>query len=116
MQNKKIVNKQRRQRMLVLKNLRNRNFVSGFYTSKEWLEIRYNFLKISEKRCNLCGSTSMQSTLHVDHIKPRSLYPDLELDITNLQILCEQCNIGKSNTDESDWRSKKIGPKDLPNF
>jgi 5-methylcytosine-specific restriction endonuclease McrA len=28
----------------------------------------------------------------------------LALEITNLQVLCADCNIGKSNTDETDWR------------
>jgi hypothetical protein len=42
--------------------------------------------------------------LHVDHIKSRSKHPDLALEITNLQVLCADCNIGKSNTDETDWR------------
>ena len=42
--------------------------------------------------------------LHVDHIKPRSKYPELELDITNLQILCEDDNLGKSNRYETDYR------------
>ncbi len=42
--------------------------------------------------------------LHVDHIKPRSKYPDLALDINNLQILCESCNLGKGAWDETDFR------------
>jgi 5-methylcytosine-specific restriction endonuclease McrA len=42
--------------------------------------------------------------MHVDHIKPRSKYPALELAEDNLQVLCELCNIGKSNTNETDWR------------
>ena len=50
----------------------------------------------------VCGSTER---IHVDHIKPRSKYPELELDINNLQVLCEDCNIGKSNIDETDWRT-----------
>ena len=45
--------------------------------------------------------------LHVDHIKPRSKHPELELDINNLQILCKDCNLGKSNTDSIDYRFNK---------
>ena len=40
----------------------------------------------------------------VDHIKPRSRYPALELTLTNLQVLCNDCNMGKSNDDETDFR------------
>jgi 5-methylcytosine-specific restriction endonuclease McrA len=28
------------------------------------------------------------------------------LRLDNLQVLCEPCNLGKSNRDETDWRSK----------
>ena len=47
-------------------------------------------------KCRLCGATPQSgSTLHVDHIVPWSLGGQTVLE--NLQILCEQCNIGKSN-------------------
>ncbi|WP_232796123.1 HNH endonuclease [Citrobacter rodentium] len=42
--------------------------------------------------------------MHVDHIKPRSLYPHLALDLSNLQIMCNECNVSKSNKDEIKWR------------
>ncbi|WP_106598587.1 HNH endonuclease [Dyadobacter jiangsuensis] len=51
-----------------------------------------------------CGLTPPRAKMHVDHIKPRSKFPRLELDINNLQILCQYCNIGKSNLYEDDWR------------
>lgn len=42
--------------------------------------------------------------MHVDHIKPRSLYPHLALDIANLQIMCNECNVSKGNRDEVAWQ------------
>jgi 5-methylcytosine-specific restriction endonuclease McrA len=52
-----------------------------------------------------CGASAKDGIrIHVDHIKPRSKYPKIELDINNLQILCDDCNIGKGNWDETDWR------------
>jgi 5-methylcytosine-specific restriction endonuclease McrA len=42
--------------------------------------------------------------MHVDHIKPRSRFPHLELSLDNLQVLCAACNVGKGNRDEIDWR------------
>jgi len=55
----------------------------------------------------LCGKSKHKddAILHVDHIKPRSKYPDLALELKNLQVLCEDCNIGKGTWDESDWRA-----------
>lgn len=52
-----------------------------------------------------CGQK--KGFIHVDHIKPRSIFPSLELDISNLQILCEACNLGKGAWDQTDWRPKE---------
>lgn len=77
----------------------------GFYMTREWRELRYEALKINGGKCQLCGCGRAEGKkIHVDHIKPRSKYPELELDLTNLQVLCEDCNLGKSNRDETDWR------------
>ncbi len=79
--------------------------VDGFYDSREWRELRYQALAMNNGQCECCGAGKHDGTqLHVDHIKPRSIYPDLELEITNLQILCRDCNLGKSNKDDRDWR------------
>ncbi len=77
---------------------------SSFYTSPEWLRLRYIALAKYDKKCHLCSANNTK--LHVDHIKPRSKYPELALEITNLQILCEACNLGKGAWDETDWRPK----------
>jgi hypothetical protein len=76
----------------------------GFYKSPQWFRIRYQVLTENKATCNCCGASGRGTSLHVDHIKPRSKYPELELDIGNLQVLCEACNMGKSNVDETDWR------------
>ena len=79
----------------------------SFYKSPEWLSLRYKVLKQYGSKCQCCGiDSSRGAVLHVDHIKPRSKYPHLQLEISNLQILCESCNLGKSNKDETDWRIK----------
>ena len=46
--------------------------------------------------CKLCGATPQDGAkLHVDHITPWA--EGGETIFENLQILCEKCNIGKSN-------------------
>lgn len=69
-----------------------------FYKSREWRELR--LLVLSAKRvCELCGrGPSQGAVMHVDHIKSRSLYPELSLEVSNMQLLCDCCNIAKSNT------------------
>ena len=77
----------------------------NFYESEAWQKLRYRVLAVYGRRCMCCGRTD--GPMHVDHIKPRSKYPELALDFDNLQVLCEACNLGKSNTDETDWRPHK---------
>lgn len=76
-----------------------------FYNSPEWRGLRYLVLEKYGNECMCCGSGPKNGkVIHVDHIRPRSLYPEFALDFNNLQILCEDCNIGKSNKFEKDWR------------
>lgn len=87
-------------------------FVSGvdvssdaFLATFEWRRVRMEALKKYGPRCMCCGATpSDGAVMNVDHIKPRKLFPDLALDINNLQILCHDCNHGKGNWDQTDWR------------
>ena len=75
-----------------------------FYTSWEWAKLRYEVLKRYGAVCMCCRSTE---NIVVDHIKPRSKYPELELSFDNMQVLCSLCNRGKGAHDETDWR---VGP------
>jgi hypothetical protein len=76
----------------------------AFYKTREWKELRYRTFVKYGRVCQCCGAKDTE--LHIDHIKPRSRYPQLELNEDNLQILCEPCNIGKSNLDATDWRQQ----------
>lgn len=76
-----------------------------FLSSFEWRAVRMMALKRHGNRCQCCGaSPSTGAVLNVDHIKPRRYYPELALDVENLQILCHECNHGKGNWDSTDWR------------
>lgn len=76
-----------------------------FYNSPEWKALRYEAFSKHGNKCQCCGaSPSKGIVLHIDHIKPRSIFPELAFELDNLQVLCEFCNIGKSNKFEDDWR------------
>lgn len=77
-----------------------------FYRSDAWRALRFLALKASNGSCCLCGRSNRHHgvILHVDHIKPKSRFPDLALTLSNLQVLCEDCNMGKGNRDDTDWR------------
>ena len=81
---------------------------NSFYRSSAWLELRYIALRQSEGKCTLCGASAKDGVqVHIDHIVPRSIDRSKELDIENLQALCSDCNIGKSNRDSIDWRYER---------
>lgn len=63
-----------------------------FYASIEWRNLRQKVLKNDPNLCSLCGKNY---DLEVDHIRPRSKFPNLALRIDNLQILCKSCNTSK---------------------
>jgi 5-methylcytosine-specific restriction endonuclease McrA len=77
-----------------------------FYHSDEWRMLRVRVLEKYECKCMMCGRSPKvhKIIIHVDHIKPISKYPELCLEFNNLQLLCEDCNIGKSNKYETDYR------------
>lgn len=77
----------------------------GFLGSFEWRQLRMRAIKKYGPICMCCGaSPATGAAINVDHIKPRKLFPQLALDINNLQILCHDCNHGKGNWDRTDWR------------
>lgn len=80
---------------------------SKFYQTPEWRELRYKVLANSGNKCCACGKSPKDGVIiHVDHILPRSIFPEHALTFSNLQVLCEDCNIGKSNKDSTDWRKR----------
>lgn len=77
-----------------------------FFMGREWQELRYRAFVKYGRQCLVCGNGPRPGKpLHVDHIKPRSTHPELQWELDNLQILCEDCNFGKGTWDETDWRS-----------
>ena len=57
--------------------------------------LRAHVLYKYKKTCQLCGRKAPQVVLHIDHIIPES--KGGKTDLSNLQVLCETCNLGKGN-------------------
>lgn len=82
-------------------------FDPAFYRSKKWRELRKTVLGLLEHKCMRCEIVPENiSKLHVDHVIPRCKNVKLELDITNMQLLCEDCNRIKG-TDKFDYRTNE---------
>lgn len=89
----------------------NPNSRKSFYASWEWRKLRMLTLKKYGHRCQSCGATTKDIGMHghpvrlvVDHIKPLGRHWDLRLHPDNLQVLCDECNMGKGDWDETDYR------------
>lgn len=58
--------------------------------------VRFQILKRDNYRCQMCGVTAKDgATLEIDHIIPVSKGGTNDAD--NLQVLCRDCNAGKSD-------------------
>jgi len=65
--------------------------------------VRYEVLKRAGGRCELCGDSSRNIQIDVDHIVPRS--KGGSNDLSNLQALCRTCNAQKRNHDDTDFHA-----------
>lgn len=73
------------------------------------IKARYKAMSAAGGKCQLCGrrpSLLNEIKLHVDHIFPYS--KGGTHDVHNLQVLCNECNLGKSNKDDSDFRTEQL--------
>lgn len=89
------------------KKKKSKTFVSSdnFLSSYDWRKLRMEALKKYGAKCQCCGATpTTGAVMNVNHIKPRKFFPELALSLSNLQVLCHECNHGKGNWDSTDWR------------
>jgi 5-methylcytosine-specific restriction endonuclease McrA len=80
--------------------------IERFYRSRQWKRLRYRHIKDKRQRCQCCGRTPERDGVPVvvDHRWPVRFHWDLRLDPSNLQLLCDECNVGKGSDDTTDWR------------
>lgn len=74
-----------------------------FYTTPDWRALRAKVIRREGGICRECGVQIFRKRdVTVDHIKPRSRYPELALDPSNLQVLCRSCNSSKGASVETE--------------
>lgn len=67
-----------------------------FYASAEWRSIRNTVISEEGPHCYLCNQAIVDpNEIAVDHVKPRSSYPELALIRENLRVACRSCNSNK---------------------
>lgn len=94
-----------KKRKRIIKRAKGKIDLESFYLTDKWLLLKRKIHKLYKCGCMKCGIEGVET--HIDHIFPRSIYPDLELNIHNLQILCKKCNIEKSNNNTIDYRTSE---------
>lgn len=66
-----------------------------FYSSAEWKELRQQAFERDNFTCVDCGRNPVY--LEANHIKPRSSYPELKLELSNIETLCKPCHVKKKD-------------------
>lgn len=84
-----------------------------FYKSWDWQTLRNAALKKYGRCCQSCGAKPGMKTIGgdsvrivVDHIESIATHWHRRLDSSNLQILCDECNMGKGAWDSTDHRPR----------
>lgn len=77
-------------------------------STREFKAWRLAVLERDGYACVQCGSTK---SLHCDHIKAASLFPDLILDVQNGRVLCLECHKKTDTYLSNALRGRKFGPK-----
>lgn len=78
--------------------------IKNFYASWEWKRLSFDVKQARGRRCECCGAGAPHVRIITDHIRPLRKYWHLRLDPLNLQVLCDDCNMGKGSRDETDFR------------
>jgi 5-methylcytosine-specific restriction enzyme A len=63
------------------------------YQSAEWKELRKKVMHRDNYMCTKCKTkNSITNSLQVEHVKPKSIYPELMFDLNNVITLCKRCH------------------------
>lgn len=76
----------------VPKKKKSKKRVKSLGIDRRWMRLRAKVLDHYGAACMRCGAVRPNAKIHVDHIKPKSIYPELRYVFSNLQVLCEPCN------------------------
>ena len=86
-----------RKRMAPVKRKSRKLHTTHLLHTQEWKIIRERVFTRDGRVCKRCGTIER---LQIDHILPKSLYPFLSFDMTNLQVLCQRCNFRKNREED----------------
>jgi 5-methylcytosine-specific restriction endonuclease McrA len=105
-QQRNLLRKQTRVISIAEKNEYSAENAKDLYNSPEWRRLRVKIIEEQNGECQMCGRSHKKHgiIIHVDPIIPLSVDWSKRFDESNLQLLCEDCNLGKGNRYSTDWR------------
>ena len=67
--------------------------------TKKWIETRRKWIELNPGpwNCYICGVPLDINEMELDHVKPRSKYPELRFDLDNLKPCCHKDNFEKGS-------------------
>ena len=96
---KQVSEKVRQERSKRIMGEKNPNFKDGNRISGgKWQSIKTKARIRDDHTCQICGLREIE-IMEVDHIKPRSRFPELEYVLENLLTLCPNCHRRKTVRD-----------------
>ncbi|WWT40088.1 hypothetical protein [Staphylococcus phage PT94] len=81
--------------------------------SKKWKDLRKQIIQRDGGMCNRCWvelNIIERENLQVHHIKPRSEYPELMYEPSNLITVCKTCNLTLGTKGYLDWEIEEFNP------
>jgi|TARA_R100000900_G_scaffold133987_1_gene110998 hypothetical protein len=102
----------RRRTSLVLSSHNIKDPSMNSYYNERWRILRSELFEVYGAACSVCGRNYKTDGVVIqgDHIQPKIKRPDIALYFSNLQVLCRDCNVGKSYYYNTDHRSQAVLP------
>ena len=76
-----------------LRELIRKGDTSAFYNTNEWGQLRERKRKLEHNECERCREKGIHKRgVNVHHKKYLRRYPELALNINNLECLCDECH------------------------
>lgn len=74
--------------------------------SQIWRDLKDPLANISHDKCWYCEMKQERSDNAVDHFRPKSIYPWLAFEKTNLRYSCTYCNSARTNPETGETEGK----------
>jgi len=89
------------------------------FSKPQKTDVHNSLLKEQGFICCYCGRQINNENSHIEHLKPRTIYPELALEYTNIMVSCQKDTVPKEplhcGKKKDDWHDDKlfVSPLDI---